>query len=70
MDLLKVPTTPCKNKVHNKGHLNLAVKVPKSFSLGVFNRFFVIHSKNSSKRNLEPKSELIILILFKVAFKS
>ena len=70
MDLLKVPTIPCKNKHHNKGHLNLAAKVLKSFSLGVFNRFFVIHSKNSSKGNLEPKSELIILILFKVAFKS
>ena len=65
MDLFKVPRSPYQKRVHNKGHLNLATEVPMGFSAGVFNKLYVTHNKN-----LEPKSELIILFFSKVTLKA
>ena len=39
-------------------------------SPGVFNRICATRSKRINRRNLEPKTELIIFIFFKVALKT
>ena len=71
MDLLKVPRFPCQEKLHNKGNLNLAKKGSEGFiSPGAFNRICATRSKSINSRNLEPKSELIIFIFFKVVLKT
>ena len=71
MDLLKVPRFPCQEKLHNKGNLNLAKKGSEGFiSPGVFNRIYATRSKSITRRNLKPKSELIIFIFLKVALKT
>ena len=67
MDLLKVPS--CQEKLHNKGNLNLAKKGSEGFiSPGVFSRICATRSKGINRRNLKPKSELIIFL--KVALKT
>ena len=38
MDLLKAPRFPYQKRIHNKGHLNLAIEVLKRLSSGVFNK--------------------------------
>ena len=37
-DLLKAPRFPYQKRIHNKGHLNLAIEVLKRLSSGVFNK--------------------------------
>ena len=60
---VKVPSFSYQKRLYSKGYLNLAKKILKSFSPGVFNRFCVTRSKSNNNGNLEPKSELIILFL-------
>ena len=36
-ELLEAPRFPYQKRFHNKGHLNLATKVLKDFSSGLFN---------------------------------
>ena len=75
MDLFKVPRFPYLKSIHNKGHLNLATEILKSFSPGVFNRLYVTHDKNLGQRKFRPKerannSELIIFLFSKVTLKA
>ena len=69
VDLLKILKFPCKKRLHNKRHINLATEALKSFCPDVFNRLCVTHNKSSNNWNLEPKSELITSLLFKKALK-
>ena len=55
MDMLKLPMFPYQKRLHNKGHLNLAIEVLKGFRPGDFYRLFVTHRKSSNNGNLEPK---------------
>ena len=68
--ILHAPRLSYQKRLRNKGHLNSATEVLKDFSPGVFNRFYITHSKSSNSGNLEPKSELKIFPFHKVILKA
>ena len=65
MDLLKVPRFPYQKRIHNKGRLNLATKVLKGFSPGIFNRLYVTHNKNLEQWKFRTKVRANNISLFK-----
>ena len=65
MDLLKVPRFIYQKRIHNKGHLNLAIEVLKGFSPGVFNKLYVTHNKNLEQRKFRIKDGANNIPLFK-----
>ena len=65
MDLFKVPRFHYLKSIHNKGRLNLATEVLKSFSPGVFNRLYVTQDKNLEQWKFRPKERANNISLFK-----
>ena len=66
MDLSKVRRYSYQARLHDKGQLNLATEVLKSFSPGVSDMFCVTHIKSSNNGTSGP----IISAFFKVALKA
>ena len=59
MNLLKIPRFPCRKRLRNKAHLNLATEVLKVFSPSGFNGLCVTQSKSSNRqkfRNLSTQT--------------
>ena len=65
MDLLKAPRFPYQKRIHNKGHLNLAIEVLKGFSSGVFRSLCVTHNKNLKQWKFRTRERANNISLFK-----